>query len=237
MLNSPKDRADSSKDRTRIRLKVLTRLTLMTHWLQTHDSKPTCHMLRLLRDMVNSNDLFCQRRTAHGGPRFQPTITQISASPAFPTWGTLCRLLSPNRTKRAGQVRASRAGCFPVWERERHLRVSHTDAEALWRPNGTHAIHSRDSSKRSCLTLSKFWLWFYSRVKSKETVGNSWTVLSYFGSQISSQSLNEIHIYRLQPKSATKGDFFSYIIFCLCMIVSSRTVTDCKWRTKPTKCC
>ena len=34
---------------------------------------------------------------------------------------------------------------------------------------------------------------------------------SYFGSQISSQSLNEVHIYRLQPKSATKGDFFSYI--------------------------
>ena len=33
---------------------------------------------------------------------------------------------------------------------------------------------------------------------------------SYFGSQISPQSLNEIHIYRLQPKSATKGDFFSY---------------------------
>ena len=55
-------------------------------------------------------------------------------------------------------------------------------------------------------------------VKSKETVGNPWTVLSYFGSQISSQSLNEVHIYRLRPKSATKGDFFS--IF-LCLIVSS----------------
>ena len=35
---------------------------------------------------------------------------------------------------------------------------------------------------------------------------------SYFGSQISSQSLNEVHIYQLQPKSATKGDFY----FCLC---------------------
>ena len=34
---------------------------------------------------------------------------------------------------------------------------------------------------------------------------------SYFGSQISSQSLNEIHICRLQPQSATKGDFFPYI--------------------------
>ena len=45
-------------------------------------------------------------------------------------------------------------------------------------------------------------------VKSKEMVGNSWTVLSYFGSQISSQSLNEVYIYQLQPKSATKGDFF-----------------------------
>ena len=31
---------------------------------------------------------------------------------------------------------------------------------------------------------------------------------SYFGSQISSQSLNEIHICRLQLKSATKGEFF-----------------------------
>ena len=52
-------------------------------------------------------------------------------------------------------------------------------------------------------------------VKSKETVGNSWTVLkSYLGSQISSQSLNEIHICRLQPKSATKDEFFSsYFVF------------------------
>ena len=41
---------------------------------------------------------------------------------------------------------------------------------------------------------------------------------SYFGSQISSQSLNEVHIYRLQPKSTTKGDFFH--IF-LTLIVSS----------------
>ena len=56
-------------------------------------------------------------------------------------------------------------------------------------------------------------------VKSKETVGNSWTVLSYFGSQTSSQSLNEVHIYRLQLKSATKGDFFH--IF-LSLIVSSQ---------------
>ena len=36
---------------------------------------------------------------------------------------------------------------------------------------------------------------------------------SYFGSQISSQSLNEIRIYRLQPKCATKGEFF-FIYFC-----------------------
>ena len=48
-----------------------------------------------------------------------------------------------------------------------------------------------------------------SSVKSKETVGNSWTVLlllSYFGSKIWSQSLNEIHIYRLLPKSATRNE-------------------------------
>ena len=30
---------------------------------------------------------------------------------------------------------------------------------------------------------------------------------SYLGSQISSQSLNAIHICQLQPKSATKGEF------------------------------
>ena len=42
---------------------------------------------------------------------------------------------------------------------------------------------------------------------------------SYLGSQISSQSLNEVQLYRLQPKSATKGDFLH--IF-LSLIVSSR---------------
>ncbi len=43
---------------------------------------------------------------------------------------------------------------------------------------------------------------------------------SYFGSQISSQSLNEVHIYRLQPKSATKGEFFH--IFLSLIVSSSR---------------
>ena len=42
---------------------------------------------------------------------------------------------------------------------------------------------------------------------------------SYFGSQISSQSLNEICIYQLQPKSATKGELFKNIF--LSLIVSS----------------
>jgi len=41
---------------------------------------------------------------------------------------------------------------------------------------------------------------------------------SYFGSQISSQSLNEVHMYQLQPKSATKS-IFLHIFFTL--IVSS----------------
>ena len=71
-------------------------------------------------------------------------------------------------------------------------------------------------------------------VKSKETVGNSWTVFSYFGSQISSQSLNEVYIYQLQPKLAIKCKFFS-IYFCLWLFWVG--VMDCKWRTKPTKCC
>ena len=43
---------------------------------------------------------------------------------------------------------------------------------------------------------------------------------SYFGSQISSRSLNEVQIYRLQPKAATKGEFFPHIF--LSLIVSSR---------------
>ena len=45
---------------------------------------------------------------------------------------------------------------------------------------------------------------------------------SYFGSQLSSQSLNEVHIYRLQPKSATKGVFFSYISVFDCFESASR---------------
>ncbi len=44
---------------------------------------------------------------------------------------------------------------------------------------------------------------------------------SYSGSQISSQSLNEVHIYQLQPKSATKGDFFSYIFVFDCFELAS----------------
>ena len=43
---------------------------------------------------------------------------------------------------------------------------------------------------------------------------------SYFGSQIS-QSLNEVHIYRLQPESATKDDFF-VMYFCLCFESASQ---------------
>ena len=38
---------------------------------------------------------------------------------------------------------------------------------------------------------------------------------SYFGSQISSQWLNEVHIYRLRTKSATKGEFLFQQYFCL----------------------
>ena len=55
---------------------------------------------------------------------------------------------------------------------------------------------------------------------------------SYIGSQIS-QSLNEVRMYQLQPKSATKGDFFHN--FCLWLFRVG--VTDCKLQTKSTKCC
>ena len=40
---------------------------------------------------------------------------------------------------------------------------------------------------------------------------------SYFGSQVSWQSINEVHVYQLQPKSAAKGEFFIY--FCLYLSV------------------
>jgi len=43
---------------------------------------------------------------------------------------------------------------------------------------------------------------------------------SYFGSQISSQSLNEINTYRLQPKSAIKDDFFPYMFVFDCQFES-----------------
>ena len=49
---------------------------------------------------------------------------------------------------------------------------------------------------------------------------------SYCGSQIPSQSLNEVHIYGLQPKSATKGDFFSYIFVFDCFKSASRIAND-----------
>ena len=45
---------------------------------------------------------------------------------------------------------------------------------------------------------------------------------SYSGSQISSQSLNEFHVYQLQPKSTTKGEFFSYIFVFDCFESASR---------------
>ena len=54
--------------------------------------------------------------------------------------------------------------------------------------------------------------------------GDGWKFLDRlkrsFGSKISSQSLNEIHIYWLQPKSATKCDFFH--IFLSLIVSSSR---------------
>ena len=45
---------------------------------------------------------------------------------------------------------------------------------------------------------------------------------SYFVSQISPQSLNEIHIYQLQLKSATKGGKKSYIFVFDCFELASR---------------
>ena len=55
---------------------------------------------------------------------------------------------------------------------------------------------------------------------------------SYFGSQISSQSLNEIHIYPLQPKSATKGYFF-HIFLSLILSSSRRMLPFDVWPSFP----
>ena len=49
---------------------------------------------------------------------------------------------------------------------------------------------------------------------------------NYSGSQISSQSLNEVHIYQLQPKSATKGDFFHIFFLFDCFELASRIAND-----------
>ena len=49
---------------------------------------------------------------------------------------------------------------------------------------------------------------------------------SYSRSQISSQSLNVVHIYRLQPKSATKSDFFLHKIIIACPALSIVSSTD-----------
>ena len=48
---------------------------------------------------------------------------------------------------------------------------------------------------------------------------------SCFGSQTSSQWLNEVHIYRLQPQSATKGELFWP--FFLLLFFSNIFVFDC----------
>ena len=53
---------------------------------------------------------------------------------------------------------------------------------------------------------------------------------SYFGSQISFQSLNEVHIYRLQPKSATKDEVFVVFVF------SYIFVFDCQFESAHVSC-
>ena len=63
-----------------------------------------------------------------------------------------------------------------------------------------------------------FFLSFLQPVNSRGKIkGDGWKFLdrfkSYSGSQISLQSVNEVHIYRTQPKSATKVSFS--LQFCL----------------------
>ena len=96
-------------------------------------------------------------------------------------------------------------------------------------------VHLRSNQTKGSSLLKSGEKRLKKRAKSKETVGNSWTILKviHFGSQILSQSLNEVHmIYQWQPKSATKRWFF-FIYFCLWLFQVG--VSDCKWRTKPMK--
>ena len=78
------------------------------------------------------------------------------------------------------------------------------------------------------LFLSFFFFWGGGGGKIQ---GDSWKFLdrfkSYFGPQIS-QSLNKVHIYRLQLKSATKGEFFSYIFVFDCFKSVSQ-IANGKW--------
>ena len=67
---------------------------------------------------------------------------------------------------------------------------------------------------------------------------------SYFGSQISSQLLNEVYIYRITADIRNKRwVFFLFFFFSLSLSYISVFdcfwvgVMDCKWRTKSTKCC
>ena len=61
------------------------------------------------------------------------------------------------------------------------------------------------------LSASEIWIWGKIQGDGRKFLDR---FKSYFGSQISSQSLNEIHTCRLQPQSATKGEFFSYCLDC-----------------------
>ena len=56
---------------------------------------------------------------------------------------------------------------------------------------------------------------------------------SYFGSQISSQSLNEVHIYWLQPKSATKSEEKKNQIFLSLIVLSPRMLPFDIWPSFP----
>ena len=60
------------------------------------------------------------------------------------------------------------------------------------------------------------------RVKSKETVGNSWTVLKIFWVTNIITIVKWVQIYRLQPKSATKGRLFHIFFIFDCFESASQ---------------
>ena len=139
----------------------------------------------IVRSLLKTLSDWCKTFTDFADLRHNVTNTTTN------TWVAVVRQLSPGMRVNTSYIVNSTRGTSLFWALVNSLARCSTDFA------------------RAALGFESF-----CGVKSKETVGNSSVerFKSYFGSQISSQSLNEIHIYRLQPKSATKGELHGFLI-------------------------